>query len=350
MNISSVRSSLTRRRNSPRGFTLIEILVVISIIALLAALLLPALEKARRQSKITVCQSTMRQHGILMGMYIGDCKDYLPAPSTPHRWARWAQNNVTSPPFDSTATNFSLNAIRSISAFVDPTAGGGGSCPLNVGGTGRTYPQGFGWYYWLGYLPPVASGPNADLGILECADAGDFAAGGPVVWWRSAARYYQAGYNAFTSLSNQFSQRRNTFANPCGVGAQDCRDGGANTTYGYRGWHFNSGDWGNFNNGLKARASDWPAFKGVVVDFEAFYTNSQGWMDAHGEGLNMLKVDGSAKWTGKNINGKIPAVYYSEVVGGNVPGTGNGTSTIYSYPAGNATARLWRYYETGSIN
>jgi prepilin-type N-terminal cleavage/methylation domain-containing protein len=69
-------SGLRKRRFG--GFTLIELLVVIAIIAILAALLLPALAKARERGLRASCKSNLHQQGVALQIYTGDNNNNLP--------------------------------------------------------------------------------------------------------------------------------------------------------------------------------------------------------------------------------------------------------------------------------
>ena len=66
-------------KKSPRGFTLIELLVVITIVALLMAILLPALQKVRKQARAAVCQTNLKQWGSILAIYTEENQGYLPA-------------------------------------------------------------------------------------------------------------------------------------------------------------------------------------------------------------------------------------------------------------------------------
>jgi prepilin-type N-terminal cleavage/methylation domain-containing protein/prepilin-type processing-associated H-X9-DG protein len=155
-----------QRASSDRGFTLIELLVVIAIIAILAALLLPVLAKAKDRAKATQCMNNMRQIDLGIKLYVDDFNGTMPP-----LWVESGANNAE--PWNYDPTSFVIqnptflwwpDKLRldkyapSQSLFNCPvltlaaTATGGGSAStLNSLGIGMNYPE-------YGCIVPKSSG------------------------------------------------------------------------------------------------------------------------------------------------------------------------------------------------
>jgi len=114
--MTSPSQSFRRTARRPAGFTLIELLVVIAIIALLAAMLLPALARAKQKSHRAACLSNLHQIGIAFSLYLDDHRDRfmdlrdlkntLPAGFKP--WSDW--------PASDPRTGWALTAVQDYGA------------------------------------------------------------------------------------------------------------------------------------------------------------------------------------------------------------------------------------------
>jgi prepilin-type N-terminal cleavage/methylation domain-containing protein/prepilin-type processing-associated H-X9-DG protein len=149
------------------GFTLVELLVVIGIIALLISILLPSLKKARKAAVAVECQSNMRQLNLALTMYIQDHKQRFPRTgmvSAPEdlRWMGFFQRGKYVYPTDrcpESGGDPSVGPPESLLTYAYNQAlghedwnGYGTDTPVRLGKLSSaeiiTFCESYGWYFW----------------------------------------------------------------------------------------------------------------------------------------------------------------------------------------------------------
>ena len=178
-----------------RGFTLLELLVVIAIIAILAALLLPALNNAKKKAAQAACINNLKQLGLGMEIYVGDSSGDFPGIASQHAgfnaadWIYW-RTNTTWPQFEKSPI------LTAIPGTQKPSL----RCPLDksdadrlaqaAADTGNNGPYLFSYSftgYGIGSYPNLTADPNANLGMSTVYS------GGQVYLFRQSAVHNPAG-------------------------------------------------------------------------------------------------------------------------------------------------------------
>ena len=192
------------------GFTLVELLVVMAIIAVLAAMLLPSLSSARRKAAQAACINNQKQLGLGMKIYMDDNQNVFPGIASRHYgfqapdWIYWRTNTALYPAFDKSPIAAAMTGAGRASL----------RCPLDTSDAARfaqIYDDGYGPYLFSYSMTGYGlDGQNNNIGISTVVDG---SSGKPVTYLFKESSLHRPSAKILTAEE------------PGTLGSQDSPDG-----------------------------------------------------------------------------------------------------------------------------